>query len=122
VVQLEVTQDVHGDAVVLRVAGEIDSSTVVELADRLDSAFTAASEDSSRLLVVDLSGVTYFGSAGLNSILDFYQRGRAAGVAVRVVANSAQVIRPMQVTKLDEVLRPYSTLDDAVDGPDEAAG
>ena len=32
------------------------------------------------------------------------------GVAVRVVADNPEVIRPIEVTKLDNVLRPYPTV------------
>ena len=60
--------------------------------------------------------MTYFGSAGLNAVLECYEQGRSGGVAVRVVAPNAEVIRPLQVTKLDGVLRPYPTVTDAVDG------
>ncbi|MCT7661138.1 STAS domain-containing protein [Mycobacterium deserti] len=112
---LEVSQDVRDSAVILSAAGEIDSSTIDHLRGQLDAAFEVASEHSARLLVVELGHVTYFGSAGLNSILDCHERGRADGVVVRLVASTAEVIRPIEVTKLDDVLRPYPTVADAVD-------
>jgi anti-anti-sigma factor len=62
--------------------------------------------------------VTYFGSAGLNAVLGCYERGLSDGVAVRLVATNAEVVRPIEVTKLDGVLRPYQTLTDALDGTD----
>lgn len=113
---LEVKQDVRDSAVVLSAMGEIDSSTVDHLRGHLDAAFDTASSHSAKLLVIELGDVTYFGSAGLNSVLDCHQRGRDDGVTVRLVANTAEVIRPIQVTKLDDVLRPYPTVDDALDG------
>jgi anti-anti-sigma factor len=119
---LKVTQDLRDSAVVLYVAGEIDSSTVGDLKNHLDEAFTAASDHSARLLIVDLCDVTYFGSAGLNGVLDCHERGRVDGVAVRVVADTAEVIRPIEVTKLDDVLRPYPTVAAAIKGSDESKG
>lgn len=113
---LEVTQHVRDRAVVLSATGEIDSSTVDQLRGQLDAAFEAASTHTAKLLVIELGDVTYFGSAGLNSVLDCHERGRNDGVTVRVVANTAEVIRPIEVTKLDSVLRPYPTVADAVDG------
>jgi anti-anti-sigma factor len=67
------------------------------------------------LLGIELSGVTYFGSAGLNAVLECYEQGQAAGVAVRVVAPNAAVLRPIQVTRLDGVLRPFPTVTDALE-------
>jgi anti-anti-sigma factor len=118
---LEVTQEVRDSAVVLSAAGEIDSSTVDHLRGQLDAAFQAAQAHSARMLVVELGHVTYFGSAGLNTILDCHERGRSDGVTVRLVANTAEVIRPIEVTRLDGVLRPYPTVADALDG-DEPRG
>lgn len=115
---LEVTQDVRDSAVVLFASGEIDSSTVDDLKGHLEGAFSTASAHSARLLVVELGDITYFGSAGLNSILDCHERGRADGVTVRLVATTPEVIRPIEVTRLDDVLRPYPTVADAIDGGD----
>jgi anti-anti-sigma factor len=119
---LKVTQDRRDAAVVLYVAGEIDSSTVDDLKEHLAEAYAAASEHSARLLVVDMCDVSYFGSAGLNGVLDCHERGRVDGIAVRVVADTAEVIRPIEVTNLDDVLRPYPTVAAAIDRSDESRG
>ena len=37
---------------------------------------------------------------------------------MRLVASNAEVIMPIEVTKLDDVLRPYQTVTDALDGSD----
>jgi anti-anti-sigma factor len=65
-----------------------------------------------------MGDVTYFGSAGLNAVLGCYERGLAEGVSVRLVASNAEVIMPIEVTKLDKVLKPYETVMDALDGTD----
>lgn len=115
---LEVKQDVRDAAVIVSAGGEIDTGTVETLVSHLDTALKTASEHPARLLVLDLADVTYFGSAGLNAILGCYERGRSDGVSVRIVASNAEVIIPMEVTKLDNVLRPYRTVSDALDGAD----
>jgi anti-anti-sigma factor len=115
---LEVKQDVRDAAVVLSARGEIDSGTVDTLISYLEAALEAASAHASRLLVLDLGDVTYFGSAGLNAVLGCYEKGAADGVSVRLVASNAEVIMPIEVTKLDTVLKPYPTLTDALDGTD----
>lgn len=113
---LEVKQDVNDAAVVVSAGGEIDSGTVDTLVSHLDAALRAASGHPSRLLVLELGDVTYFGSAGLNAVLGCYERGQSDGVLVRLVASNAEVIMPIEVTKLDNVLRPYHTVSDALDG------
>jgi anti-anti-sigma factor len=113
---LEVNQAVGDAAVVVSAGGEVDSASVANFVFHLDTALKRALDHPARLLVLDLSGVTHFGSAGLNAALECYEHGQSAGVAVRVVAPNAAVLRPIQVTKLDGVLRPYSTVTDALEG------
>lgn len=123
VASLEVKQDVVQAVVVLSAGGEIDSGTVDTFITHLDTALETAAGHSSRILVLELRQVTYFGSAGLNAVLGCYEKGLADGVAVRLVASNAEVIMPIEVTKLDTVLKPYQTVADAlagsVDGSDE---
>jgi anti-anti-sigma factor len=102
------------DGIVVRVKGEIDSGTVGELVTELTTALEVASTHPARLLVVDLQAVTFFGSAGLNAVLNCRDQAAAAGTSVRLVANHAEVVRPIEVTNLDRVLDLYPTLDDAL--------
>lgn len=117
---LQVKQDVRDAAVILFAEGEIDSSTVATLVSHLDAALDAASDHPARLLVLELADVTYFGSAGLNAVLGCYERGLSDGVKVRLVAANKEVTMPIEVTKLDNVLKPYTTVTDALGGPDES--
>jgi len=115
---MEVKQDVREAGVIVSANGEIDSGTVDALMSHLDVALEAASDHPARILVLDLDDVTYFGSAGLNAVLGCYEKGRADGVSVRVVASNAEVIMPIEVTKLDDVLKPYPIVTEALDGTD----
>ena len=115
---LQVNWDVRDAAVVVSVGGEIDSGNVSTLLPELDAALQSAGEHSTKLLVIELASVTYFGSAGLNAVLECYEKGSSAGVAVRVVAPNPEVLRPIEVTKLDKILRPYATVAGAVEGSD----
>ncbi|PXX71351.1 anti-sigma B factor antagonist [Nocardia tenerifensis] len=85
------------DAAVLTVGGEIDAASVPQLRSAIDQAL----RDQPPLLVVDLSAVRFFGSAGL-SVLLVTQEAVGAG-RLRVVA-SPQVRRPIEVTGLGTVL------------------
>jgi anti-anti-sigma factor len=119
---LVVDSEVRPEAVVVRASGEIDSSTAAELRSRLDSALEQAGAHDSRLLIVDLNDVTYFGSAGLNAVLDVHEQGLRAGTSVRLVADNGLVVRPIEVTNLDSRLDLYSTFPDALEGRDSGPG
>jgi len=113
---LMVDYEVRPEAVLLRANGEVDSSTAGELISQLDAALREAGTQASRLLIIDLQGVTYFGSAGLNAVLNCHRQGRQAGTSVRLVAENGLVVRPIEVTNLDTVLELYPTLPDALQG------
>ncbi len=115
---LEVKQDVRDAAVIVSAGGEIDSGTVDTLVSHLDAGSRRPRIIRPGCSSLELGDVTYFGSAGLNAVLGCYERGLSDGVAVRLVASNAEVIMPIEVTKLDNVLRPYQTVTDALDGPD----
>lgn len=113
---LEVIQDVRDAAVVVSAVGEVDSESFGTLVFHLDTALKRALDHPARMLVIDLSGVTHFGSAGLNAVLESHEQGQAAGAAVRIVAPNLEVLRPMQVTKLDGILRLYPSVPAALEG------
>ncbi|MGH3958409.1 STAS domain-containing protein [Mycobacterium sp.] len=116
---LAVDCEVLSDAVVVRAKGEVDSSTVHELVSQLGTALHEATAHPARLLIINLQALTYFGSAGLNAILDCHRQGIEAGVSVRVVADNDLVIRPIEVTDLDNVLQLYPTQADAQGRPEK---
>lgn len=112
--QLLVNYDSLDEAIVVRVEGEIDSSNSEEFAGELSTAVGLASAHSTRLLVLDLHGVSFFGSAGLNAVLDCHEKGAANGAAVRLVASHPEVVSPIKVTNLTSVLELYSTVAEAI--------
>ena len=111
---LEIVRDVYDGAVVVHANGEVDSRTVDLLSEALAAAVAEAAACPPRLLVVELDGVTYFGSAGLNALLNCTEKARAEGVAVRVVATGAEVLRPIEVTRINTVLPPYRSVSEAL--------
>jgi len=119
---LLVDSEVRPEAVLVRAKGEVDSSTAGDLISHLDAGLQQAGAQASRLLIIDLQAVTYFGSAGLNAVLDCHRRGLRAGTSVRLVADNGLVVRPIEVTSLDSVLELYATLPDALRGRDTEQG
>jgi anti-anti-sigma factor len=66
---LTVSEDQVQDAVVVGVAGDLDAASADALRTGLRGSCRRRAA-ASRLLVVDLTEVSYFGSAGLNAMLD----------------------------------------------------
>ena len=113
---LAVDQEAGEEAVVVRVHGDVDSSTVDELIPHLNTGLQLAGKPPARLLIVDLQPVTFFGSAALNAVLECHEGGQQAGTSVRLVADHNHVLTPIQVTELDRVLDVYPTVSDALQG------
>jgi anti-sigma B factor antagonist len=89
-----------GDATRLTAAGEIDCSSAPRLTDELNRVLDAGTRE----LTVDLAGVTFLDSAGLCALAAAHRRAVAEGVALRVLAASRAVIRPLQITGLWDLL------------------
>ncbi|MGN2636702.1 STAS domain-containing protein [Nocardia takedensis] len=105
---LDVQSSTVGSTAVLTVNGEVD----VASAPQLQSAIEEALKAQPPVLVVDLSGVGFFGSAGLSVLLVASEAAPAGGL--RVVA-SDQVRRPIEVTGLDKLLALFDDVDRAVE-------
>jgi anti-sigma B factor antagonist len=108
---LAVTVDWHGRTVVLSASGEVDLST----APKLEAAVHQALGDQPERLIIDLSEVRFFASAGITPLVATHEatRGRIAfGI---VVANDV-VFRSLKLTAVDCELTIYSSLEDALAG------
>ena len=98
-------ESIGGRAVVLRLAGELDMVTAPGFAEQVQTHVTDRDEDGRAVaLILDLSGITFLGSAGLAVLAEARNLALARAVDVRVVAQSRTVLRPMEVTGLDKVL------------------
>ncbi|GAB1814119.1 hypothetical protein MUNTM_31580 [Mycobacterium sp. MUNTM1] len=111
---MAVEHEAHDDVVIVSVKGDVDSSSVGELAAHLTTALGLASARPVRPVVIDLLAVDFFGSAALNAVLDCHEDAKSGGTSVRLVADHDQVLRPMQVTELDRVFDIYPTLSAAL--------
>ncbi|HKS52701.1 MAG TPA: STAS domain-containing protein [Pseudonocardiaceae bacterium] len=74
----------HGpETRVITVVGQIDTPTARELANSLTSQLAAA-----RIVVVDLNGVSFLGSAGLSALFEANELASQQRRALRLVCNS----------------------------------
>jgi anti-anti-sigma factor len=109
----------HHEVPVARLQGEVDTSNVDEVRERLRSLLT----NRSVALVIDLSQTTYLDSAGINLLfaLGDEMRGRQQRLAV-VVADPSPIARMITLTGLDQAMPVRPTLAEAlgdVRGPGE---
>ena len=117
---LSVSRETTDRAVIITATGEVDILSV----DRLRSEVVEGlREPVGHPVIVDLTKVTFLGSCGLGALVE------AAGEALRhdeslrvVVGHRRQVIRPLQITGLDQVLALYETVQDALVGKTRSPG
>ena len=107
-----VQREVHVLSTVVRAVGEMDQDTVFALRQELRVAIAMATPPFP--VVVDLSGVTFFGSAGLNELLTQQRRASAVGCPLRIVAAHRAVLRPITMSGLDHVLELYPDVEQAL--------
>lgn len=115
---MQLSWQVATGGVVVTVVGEVD----METAPRLDAGLAEAAEqaDAATPLLLDLSGTTFLGSAGLQVLATWHERCRAAGSALVLVAPHRAVTQVLRITGLHSVLTMASTVPvPAAPGPDD---
>lgn len=111
-VELKVTSRSEGDRVVVSVRGEIDLYTVPRLQSALATALTAGAAIQ---LVVDLSGVDFCDSTGVNVLLAAHRRARETGGNLELSGPRPAVRKILQVTGLETVFT-------VIENPAQAVG
>jgi anti-sigma B factor antagonist len=102
----------HRFAVIVRVGGEIDLATHMDLRTVLLEACEAAEPPSP--VVLDLSEVDFLASVGLAELLRCHHWANRRCTPLRVVASQRRVLRPIQITGLDRTLDIYPSVEAAL--------
>lgn len=105
-VELKVSCISQGDHTVMSVSGEIDLYTAPRLHGELVSALA---EGGPVRLVVDMSGVEFCDSTGMNVLLAAHRRARENGGDLELARPRPAVRKILQVTGLETV---FTVLDD----------
>jgi len=108
------------DVVALEVDGEVDTLTAPRLESCLDEVLDTATTSGSAV-VADLTGVTFLSSSGLAVLIRGARRATAAGVALRLVAATRAVTRPLTVTGADVLFDIHSDVASALTARTAAA-
>src|SRR5580704_11910257 len=101
---------------IARLEGELDIATTPALRERLFSVFRPGM----RLLIIDLSGVSFCDVSALAVLVGMQCRAGRLGVTVRLAAPRPQMTKLLRVTGLDGHFTVCATLDDAL--PVRSAG
>ena len=100
----------------ITVAGEIDVLTV----DRLRAAVSDGFDQlpAGAILVIDLTDVSFLDSQGLQALVDATVAARQRREPLRLVVDHTRpVIRPIELTGLDDILALFHTVDQALRPP-----
>lgn len=113
---LGIRREDRPDAIVLRASGAIDGLTAPRLRALIA---TVLDQLDGRPLVLDLTGVEFFGSPGLHALAEGTERAaaRPGFEALRIVVDHHRpVLRPIELTGYDAVLALYYDVESAIAG------
>jgi anti-sigma B factor antagonist len=99
---LWVQRTVDNHSVVVQAGGELDMLTAPRLSAQLDLAEAIVVPPAP--VVLDLTGLTFLGSAGLAVLLAHDERCAARGSKLEIIPGGAEVTRPLTIAGLDQVL------------------
>jgi anti-anti-sigma factor len=94
---------------IVAVGGVVDLAT----SPPLEELLTQLIGERPSALVLDLTDVSFLASVGLRILAESHERAGGTG-KFAVVASGPVTARPIQLTKLDEFLALFSTVDDAI--------
>ena len=105
--ELRVSSRSQGDHTIVTLAGEIDLYTAPRLQTELHAAMRSADP---ALVVVDMSGVEFCDSTGMNVLLAAHRQARERGGDLALAAPRAPVRKILEVTGLSSVFTVHDDL------------
>jgi anti-sigma B factor antagonist len=99
------TEQLEPGVLLVRLTGELDIATT-ELAAE---AIRAAVAPPARLVLIDVSAVTFCSSAGLGNLLEARRLAGAHGIELAVVGAGRPIARPLTVTGLGTRFRIFAS-------------
>jgi anti-sigma B factor antagonist len=105
-----------GPVSVLTVSGEIDIASGPRLRAALDEILDAPGSAAVTGVVLDLSAVTFLGSAGLALLVDAHDHATQRGIALKIVVDGpgSAVARAFQAAAIHEHLDLYPSVGEAL--------
>lgn len=102
--------DGRSDALLVRVTGEVDSTTSEAFRDELVALVT----EDIRHLVIDFGEVTYINSSGLGALVAAYKRARAVEGSLILCRVRGTIAAVMSLIRLDKMIDTCDTVEAAL--------
>jgi anti-sigma B factor antagonist len=106
-VSVSAEEDADGTRTVVRLVGEADVTTRV-----LGEVLSAEVAKKPRLLLVDMSGLTFIDSAALHELVRAHRKLRADGGVLALASPNHAVARILQLSALDQVIAVYASAEE----------
>jgi anti-anti-sigma factor len=113
------TEERHGDYVIVGITGEVDASNAAEIGQRL----RRLTPNEAKGLLVDLSETIYLDSAGINTLFALHSElhDRRQQLLL-VVPDTSPMRRTLEIAGLNETVTLHPTRDAALSRPEASAG
>ncbi|ETK31160.1 hypothetical protein MPTA5024_36515 [Microbispora sp. ATCC PTA-5024] len=109
---LSVASAAERNAVVVRLAGDLDAGTVHVLREELKRVW----DNPPPVLVLEVGEVAFCDSRGLSELIAALQRGQATNVRLALAGVQGVLARVLTITGLRKVFEQYGTVAEALDG------
>src|SRR4051794_4885407 len=104
-----VNSSLDADVLLVSAEGEVDMSTAPRLLDAVSAVSAVV-----RLVIIDLTRVTFLDSSGLNTLVRAQRQGAPRGISLRIVSPSDRVVRRVfEIAHLEDELTLVETVVDA---------
>jgi anti-anti-sigma factor len=110
---MHLTQERHGDTLVLHLAGRLDNSTTDGLKSSLDLHVENCRAEGDRL-ILDLSGVDYISSVGLRLLMLAARQSREQGGTIVVAALQPVVREIFDISRFNLVFQCFGSVREAL--------
>ena len=108
--ELKIDVDHRGRAVVVTLSGSAHMNTSAELGDQLVELI----DEQVRLLVLDLSQLTFISSMGLGGIIAAHLRCCRQGAVLQLVRPMPAIQELLAITRLTNLFSVYDSVDEAM--------
>jgi anti-sigma B factor antagonist len=107
---MDLKMDKDGDSVTVTVTGDIDMSSSTKVRDALGPLF----QNNNKVIVVDLSGVSYIDSSGIATLVEGLQWSHNSKNKFRLAALTPGVKDVFEIARLLSVFEVFDTKEQAL--------
>jgi len=109
---MEMKEEFRGEVLIIALEGELMGG---EESRRFQDRITRAIQEETISVVVNMADVKWINSSGLGIMMASLTTLRGSGGDLKLANVSERVRRPIEVTKLDTVIRMFESIDEAVE-------